>query len=145
MSAKTDIDAPRNLRRLAAAEEDRARKTGHWGAVQRLTWPRGSVGPDGWAAQIERGVKIGGWLLCLVRDIPERPGHLHLAFRTFRQAELGWREKMRLVRIVCGDRFAVECYPPDVQAIDDADMYHLWVFPEGVRSLGFGLHPEDLK
>ena len=36
------------------------------------------------------------------------------------------------------ERTAVEIYPPKSEIVDDANIYHLWVFPEG-KHLGFGL------
>ncbi|MGB7439578.1 MAG: hypothetical protein WA919_00790 [Coleofasciculaceae cyanobacterium] len=53
-----------------------------------------------------------------------------------------WRDKQRIKNEVCANgakRFAVEVFPPADDLINDANCYHLWVFPAG-----YGL-PYDLK
>lgn len=43
-----------------------------------------------------------------------------------------WRELQRIKREIFGDVMAIEYYPSDFDLIDDANIYWLWIFPEGV-------------
>jgi hypothetical protein len=47
---------------------------------------------------------------------------------------ISWDELQEIKRGVgFGDRFAIEVYPEDLQIVNDANMRHLWIFPEGQR------------
>lgn len=51
-----------------------------------------------------------------------------------------WSDMQRVKNELAGeDRIAVEVYPKEADLIDQANMYHLWVLPEGFN-LPFGLH-----
>ena len=51
-----------------------------------------------------------------------------------------WAELQRVKAELLGpERLAIEVYPPAEQLVDDADAYHLWVFPAGFE-MPFGLH-----
>jgi hypothetical protein len=55
-----------------------------------------------------------------------------------------WSDVQRIKREVLWSgrhRVGVEVYPPDVEVVDQANMYHLWVLPLGFR-LPFSLLPE---
>lgn len=50
-----------------------------------------------------------------------------------------WKHMQRIKNEIVGrDRCAVEVYPAESEVVDQANMYHLWVLPEGFR-LPFGL------
>ena len=56
------------------------------------------------------------------------------------EREIPWRDKQRIKRELVGpDRTAIEVFPRDCDLVDQADMYHLWVLPEGM-GLPYGLH-----
>lgn len=56
----------------------------------------------------------------------------HLWIRRHDGKPLIWREMQRIKNELMGvERVAVEVYPPVSMLVDDADMYHLWVLPEG--------------
>lgn len=45
-----------------------------------------------------------------------------------------WRDLQRIKNELCGPhREAVEIYPDEDRLVDEANSYHLWVFPEGAR------------
>lgn len=51
-----------------------------------------------------------------------------------------WSDMQRIKNELMGiDRVAVEVYPRERDVVDEAHMYHLWVYPEGYI-LPFGLH-----
>lgn len=51
-----------------------------------------------------------------------------------------WSVLQKIKNIVCGEEWTgIEVYPPVSNLIDEANLYHLWVFPEDF-SLNFGLH-----
>lgn len=51
-----------------------------------------------------------------------------------------WADMQRIKNELCGEnRIAVEVYPSEKTLVDQANIYHLWVFPEGF-TLPFGLH-----
>ena len=55
-------------------------------------------------------------------------------------AHIGWAVMQRIKNELIGpDRIAVEVYPKQDQVIDQANIYHLWVLPEGFE-LPFGIH-----
>lgn len=50
-----------------------------------------------------------------------------------------WADMQRIKNEVAGaGRTAIEVFPPDAELVDQANMYHLWILPEGFR-LPFGL------
>mgnify|MGYP001579045100 FL=1 len=60
-------------------------------------------------------------------------GHVHLSIRNKnRTAIRDWRHFQRIKNEICGaEREAIELYPAESRLIDEANQYHLWVFPEG--------------
>jgi hypothetical protein len=62
-----------------------------------------------------------------------------------------WHVLYRVVREIFPGRTAIEVYPPDEELIDQANIYHLWVLPEGFRvpfgiaeGVPFGTNPVEL-
>lgn len=54
-----------------------------------------------------------------------------------------WADKQRIKDELAGpERVAVEVFPPRSRLVDDANMYHLWILPEGFV-MPFGLHVDD--
>ena len=62
-------------------------------------------------------------------------GFVHLSIRnTARTAIRDWRHFQRIKNEICGpEREAIELYPAESRLIDEANQYHLWVFPEGMN------------
>lgn len=85
---------------------------------------------NGWFAVMARPVATpwGEVQHVMIRDLPNNPVR-------------DWRDLMRIKDELFGaDRVAVEVYPRRDDVIDEANMTHLWVLPEGME-LPFGLHP----
>lgn len=125
--------------RVARKIEARARATGAWAPWERREFPKGSAG-SGWCAEIGEAYSNGLYAV-LVRRL--KAGAIHLAIRTPSGLEPPWRDLQRIKNELFGaERFAVQVCPPESRLIDQADMYHLWVMPEGYAP-GFGLHALD--
>lgn len=121
-----------------------ARKTGKWGPWHVMDTPTGAGAGTGWASEV-RNVWRNALYVVLIRpfDGPGGEKMLHLAIRTPSSAEPPWRDLQRIKNEVCGEpRFAVQIHPAQDRLVDEADMYHLWVYPAGYEA-GFGLHKLD--
>jgi hypothetical protein len=56
-----------------------------------------------------------------------------------------WWDIQRIKNELMGlDRVGIEVYPQDAALVDAANVYHLWVLPEGFE-LPFGLHINTLN
>lgn len=113
--------------------EERARRTGDWGAWETLTFPCGSAG-RGWAADFTVAHRNR---VFSVLDRTLESGVRHLAVSSLSQKRPTWWEMQRIKCDLSGEwSTAVEVYPPSDQVVDGADMFHIWVLPE---PLSFGL------
>ena len=58
---------------------------------------------------------------------------------------IDWRDFQAIKNDLCGSHLqAVEIYPPEDVLHDTANLFHLWVFPEGIRlPLGWGKRDVD--
>lgn len=120
----------RNERRLILGKEERLRKSGNWPAWETLTFPKGSVSrnPKGWAYQFET-IHRNEVFSVLDRTLPN--GTRHLAISSLSGIRPTWREMQRIKDEIAGaDATAVEIYPPHVEIVDEADMFHIWVLTE---------------
>ncbi|MGG5368386.1 DUF7694 domain-containing protein [Enterococcus sp. DIV0240a] len=94
----------------------------------------------GWVAEMDRGYTDGNFAV-LVRTVEtEKYGPvLHAAIRNVENTDIPWCEKQRIKNELFGtEREAIEFFPRESELIDEANMYHLWVFPPG-EQLPFGL------
>lgn len=61
------------------------------------------------------------------------------------ESSIGWSEKMQIKNELFGeDRFAIEVYPKQDRLVDEADVYHLWIFNKKLE-MPFGIHPKEYK
>lgn len=103
------------------------------------------------------GAKVHGWLremneayratdgryAVLVRTL--ETGQLgsvkHAAIRNAESTEISWSEKQRIKNELFGEeKQAIEFFPKQSELIDEANMYHIWVFVE--KELTFGIGPK---
>lgn len=98
---------------------------------------------DGWFGQIDRAW-ANGWYAVLGRPVPTEWGEvLHLCVRDVPNGRLTWAELQWIKDQIAGpERLAVKVYPPQSRLVDEANMYHLWVLPKGMR-LPFGIHADE--
>jgi hypothetical protein len=123
----------REERRIATALERRAWKTGNWGDWRKTDLPNGFP-TTGWCAQV-RTAYANDLYAILVRPLATEWGPVnHLAIRTASNLEPPWRDKQRIKNELFGPcSIAIEVMPDEVELIDEADMYHIWILPPGFR------------
>ena len=123
---------PRAERRAILNAEASARKTGKWGAWERITFPKGTAGNRGWHADFQEIFRNSVFAV-LSRDVTGDDGkkYRHLAITSLSEQRPTWPEAQRIKDELCGQSStAVEVYPPAHELVDDANMYHLWVLPD---------------
>lgn len=63
----------------------------------------------------------------------------HAAIRNVSGTDIPWKEKQRIKNEIFGEEYtAIEVFPKESELVDEANMYHLWVFPSAIK-LPFGL------
>ena len=89
---------------------------------------------EGWLSEVDT-VWSNKVFAVLKREVPTMIGTVtHLAIRDVAGEPLLWRHLQRIKNELIGlERVAVEVYPPVSELVDQANMYHLWVLPEGVQ------------
>ncbi len=123
----------RNERRLLLRAEALARRSGQWGPWEVVSFPAGTIG-RGWTHDITTARKNRVFSV-LTRDAGS--GVTHLAVTSLSQERPTWWEMQRIKDELAGPTAtAVEVYPPAAEIVDGADMFHIWVLPQG---LPFGL------
>ena len=136
---RADPQLVSKLVRIERAE----RKAGKWGSFSMAKFPMGTVSASGWGFGVQRGLR-NKWLAILLRDItcPWGTG-VHVAYRTASETELTWIERQALKNQIFGPlAVGFEIMPRDDRVIDEAPMFHMWVFPEGFE-VPFGIHKDD--
>jgi hypothetical protein len=121
----------RNEWRAAVKRETAARVTGNWGPWERIDTPHGGES-TGWVRDI-RYVFRNSLYVVLCRPVRTEIGEVvHCAIRTASNIEPPWRDKQRIKNECFGwRRIAVEVMPSQDRVVDGADMYHMWIYPEG--------------
>lgn len=78
-----------------------------------------------YSVQVNQGVfipEIGVCYRIMIRDNLARPIH-------------NWHDFQRIKNELFGEEFeAIELYPKQSQLVDDANIYHLWILPQGYQS-----------
>lgn len=120
----------RTLRKYQEHER-RALRTGDWGPWQKVPNTR-PPRAGGWLAEIHTVWKNHVFAV-LVRTVPTDWGEVeHAAIRNVSETDIAWRDMQRIKDELFGaKRVAVEVFPPWAEIVDEANMYHLWVLPEG--------------
>ncbi len=125
---------PAQRKRLLKSEAS-ARAAGQWGKWDRIHFPAGRAGRDGWVAEVSVCYRNEVFAV-LERDAGD--GVTHLAVASLSGVRPRWWEMQRIKNELSGpERTAVEVYPPQSEAVDEADMFHIWVLP---GPLPFGIH-----
>ena len=98
---------------------------------------------NGWCKDIYKALSDGSYAV-LLRKVQTVLGEvIHMAIRNRTNTDIPWAEKQRIKNEIAGhNRTAVEVFPVVTKLVDKANMYHLWVLPEGF-SLPFGLSDEE--
>lgn len=68
---------------------------------------------------------------------------IHAAIRNKNNTDIPWAKKQWIKNSLFGEHLtAIEVYPKKDRLIDEANMYHLWIFEKRFE-LPFGIHPND--
>lgn len=118
---------PKKEKKRLLDREARIRKSGEWGPWETITFPPGSTGGHGWAAEFSKAHRNR---VFSVLDRMDYSGARHLAVASLSGIRPTWHEMQRIKDEVAGaDATALEVYPPHAEIVDGADMFHLWVLP----------------
>jgi len=101
----------------------------------------------GWFYEMDRNyVDIGMNYCVLIRTIDTAWGKVeHTCMKNAASTDIPWIEMQRIKNELFGEeRVAVEVFPPESELVDAANMYHMWVMPEGFQ-LPFTLRREQQK
>lgn len=114
------------------------------------------LAPEGWSRHYApKQLKMGkGWVreldrmyrdehlqyTVLVRKVDTAWGEVqHVCVQNASGTDIPWSEKQRIKNELFGhDSVAIEMFPKDSERLEELDLYHLWVLPEGME-LPFGL------
>lgn len=128
--------APRKVRDALLSRERRWRRSGDWGAWERLENPH-RLRP-GWLGEVDH-VRRNKVFAVLVRDVRFA---VHLAVSSLTGDRPTWHEMQRIKSDLAGpDATGIEVYPPDREIVDQADMFHIWI----VSDLPFSLFDDRHK
>jgi hypothetical protein len=109
----------------------------------KWTWTRRDDAPPKWNAAHAGswGPMIGYWhnalYIVMAYDRSTSWGRIvHLAIRKLDNdgpgSDVPWAHKQRIKTELIGPRrVAIELFPSEHELVDEANMYHLWVLPEG--------------
>lgn len=86
----------------------------------------------GWLSLVESTFRNGVFAV-LQRKVETPWGEVvHLAVRNVEGTGISWADKQRIKNEIAGyERTAVEVFPAARDLVDEANMYHLWILPEG--------------
>ena len=74
--------------------------------------------------------------LYYIQCLEETTGFIHIAIRRHDRKPIvaGWNTLQAIKNEIVGsDRYAVEVFPETSRLVNEENMRHLWVFPEGER------------
>jgi hypothetical protein len=95
----------------------------------------------GWFGELDRVYVDEKQEYCvMVRSVETEWGKVdHACIRNVPNSDIPWAEKQRIKNEIFGqERTAVEVFPTTADLVDEANMYHIWVLPDGMK-LPFGL------
>ncbi|WP_059048705.1 DUF7694 domain-containing protein [Paenibacillus senegalimassiliensis] len=93
----------------------------------------------GWFAELDRAYTDGEYAV-MSRVVETEWGQVvHACIRNAENTDIPWAEKQRIKNELLGEeRIALEVFPKNSELVDQANMYHLWVLPAGMK-LPFGI------
>ena len=100
----------------------------------------------GWFRQMNRCYLYEHKYCAMTREINTKWGIIiHCCFRNFEDCDISWSEKQWIKNSLFGnERVAIEVYPSEDRLVDEANMYHLWIFEKGFE-LPFGINRNDVS
>lgn len=98
--------------------------------------PKSMKRGNGWFGQLDRCFVDTNQQYCvMIRTIDTEWGKVeHACIRNAASEDIPWAEKQRIKNEIFGEnRIAIEIFPTIDDLVDEANMYHLWVLPDGMR------------
>lgn len=89
---------------------------------------------SGWFGELNRAF-VDGEYAVMTRTVETEWGEVeHACIRNLGNTDIPWAEKQRIKNEIFGtERCAVEVFPAMTELVDEANMYHLWVLPAGMK------------
>jgi hypothetical protein len=103
---------------------------------------------NGWFAEIDTVLLDRDLKICVqIRMIDTEWGTMkHAAIRNSNETDIPWAVKQKIKDQIFGyQAAAVEVFPPKDELVDNANMYHLWILPEGFTLPPSFLHTALVK
>lgn len=99
---------------------------------------------NNWTAQLDKCYRYKEEYVALTRELDTVWGKvIHCCFRNSTGTHISWSEKQWIKNTLFGEeRTAIEVFPQQSRLINEANMYHIWVFEKGFE-LPFGIHDKD--
>jgi hypothetical protein len=100
---------------------------------------------SGWVREIDEVYVDEAYQYCvMIREVDTPWGKVqHAAIRNTPSTDIPWAEKQRIKDEIFGkEATAIEVFPSETELVDEANMYHLWVLPEGF-TLPFSIKVKD--
>lgn len=90
----------------------------------------------GWFGEMDRAYTDTGMKYAVMtRSVDTEWGEVvHACIRNADNTDIPWAEKQRIKNELLGEgRTAIEVFPAKDDLVDEANMYHLWVLPAGMK------------
>jgi hypothetical protein len=116
-------------------------KIGKW--KRRVSPKESGAAGQGWFSELSKAWSDGKYAV-MIRDVETEWGRVqHACIRNVSSTGIPWAEKQRIKNELFGENaVAIEVFPKVSELVDEANMYHLWILPEGFE-LPFGLHKRE--
>ncbi|GAB6463893.1 hypothetical protein bcgnr5390_17090 [Bacillus luti] len=110
-----------------------SRDVGKEGAWVRKQSPKEAGHTNGWFGELDRAYSNGKYAV-MIRKVETEWGIVeHACIRNAANTDIPWKDKQRIKDELFGkERTAIEVFPKQSELVDEANMYHIWVLPEGM-------------
>ncbi|NOJ72460.1 DUF7694 domain-containing protein [Paenibacillus alvei] len=88
----------------------------------------------GWYGELNRSYTDGEYAV-MTRPVATEWGEVtHACIINANSTDIPWAEKQRIKNELFGSsRTAIEVFPPESELVDEANMYHIWILPKGMK------------
>lgn len=109
------------------------------------TSPKATGKYSGWLGEMNMCWRYNREYVVMARRVQTQWGEvIHACIRNAANTDIPWSKKQWIKNSLFGENVtAIEVFPKKDRLIDDANMYHMWVFEKGF-DLPFGIHPDDV-
>lgn len=96
---------------------------------------------NGWFGELSRILRDkNNQFVVMIREVETDWGVMaHAVIKSASDDDIPWRDKQRIKNEIFGDEcIAVEVFPKKSELVDHANLYHIWILPDGME-LPFGI------